>query len=297
MMIALGLSPGLLISAVFHDHDYLIASFYSVCSIMPFGEAHTSKRMTYLFAMIIMLYSLVIYTFINQWVAVYFLLALPMTVFSTYERQDKSLKIMSNWWLIGVIYGGFKIQHAPSMVVLNKYILIFLLTLLGAFFALHSQKTTPFKWLKFRVDKAHLRYYIKYPLALLITISTLALFHPQEGEWLIWSCFSVLSLDYAKAKGKYQDRLLGVAFGVSVGFLIIQIIPYSPFLDYIYITCILLSLRLFEVYLYSFAIRCLFVVLYAGSNYQQVGYVRLTDIVLGGAIGIALSYALKNSEK
>ena len=296
IMILLALLPGFIFSVLWHDPDYLMASFFSVCAILPFGIAHSSKLITYLFAIILMFYSILTYHFIGHWIVFYIVLVVPMTLFSVYEVQEKSLKMMSNWWLIAVVYAGYQIQHAPTAINGMKYLLIFLLTLTGCTIALYSHNNESFRLPTFKIEKKHVRYYAKYPLALLITLSILELFNIQEGQWLIWSCFSVLSLDYAKAKGKYKQRLMGVTFGISVGLVIIKLTPYSPILEYGYIICILLSLRLFQSYLYSFATRCFFIVLYAGSNYQHIGYARLTDIALGGALGILLSYCLRNRD-
>jgi hypothetical protein len=292
--IALALLPGLLFSLFLHDPDYLMASFFSVCAILPFGVSYSSKLMTYVFAIVIMFYSLLIDKFIGQWVIFYMALAIPMTLFSIYECQKKSLKTMSNWWLIAVMYAGFSMQVTPSKIGGIKYPFIFLLTLAGCFFAVYSKKNVPFKLPAFKIDKQHIRYYLKYPLALLLTISVLALYNIQEGQWLIWSCFSVLSLDHSKAKSKYQERLIGVVSGVSIGLVIVKFVPHSYIFEYIYGICILLSLRLFQSYLYSFATRCFLIVLYAGSHYQYAGFARLTDIILGGAIGMVLSYCLRH---
>ncbi|WP_133127512.1 FUSC family protein [Legionella nagasakiensis] len=295
LQIMLALLPGVIASILLHNHHYLLASFYAVCAIIPFGIAHTSKPITYAFSMVLMLCSLIACALINHWFLLFLFLAGPTTLFSIYEKEDKSLKTMTSWWIIGVVYGGFHI-HQTTELLWPEYVLIFLLTLLGCFIALYSKKSMTWERPAFTIHKKYLRYYIKYATALFITITILASLHLEEGEWLIWSCFSVLSLDFSKAKTKYQQRLVGVAFGVGLGLLMTKIMPPLPWLEYVYIVCILLSLRLFHSYLYSFATRCFFVVLYAGSNYQEIGHARLTDIALGGAIGILISYALRNRD-
>ncbi|ETO92270.1 putative membrane protein [Legionella oakridgensis RV-2-2007] len=293
LQIALALLPGIMASIVLHDQHYLLASFYAVCAVIPFGVAHANKQITYLFSLFIIICSFIASLLIQDWVLFFLFLAIPVTLFSVYEKQNKQLKTMTSWWIIGVVYASFHI-HQSLRIHWSEFLLISLLTLSGCFIALYSKRSTSWTLPAFVLQKKYLRYYVKYPLALFITITLLANLHLAEGEWLIWSCFSVLSLDFSKAKTRYQQRLVGVAFGVSLGLIIIKITPYSPWLEYIYMICILLTLRLFHSYLYSFAIRCFFVVLYAGSNYQDIGHARLTDIALGGAIGILLSYGLRN---
>lgn len=295
VLIGLALLPGVLISIVLNNPIYLIIPFYSVCSIMPFAVSHCDKYLSYCYAVVIMLYSLLVYTAIGHWLPFFCLLAIPMTLFSIYERQNHALKTMSNWWLIGVVYAAFKIQHTPHLTLFMCFI-IFFATLMSCAIALSTRQHSAHTFPAFKYEQQHLRYYIKYPLALLITVTVLALINADEGEWLIWSCFSVLSLNFAKARGKYKQRLVGVALGVSIGLVLVRIIPDYPLLDYIYIICILLSLRLFQSYLLSFTVRCFFIVLYAGSNFQHIGYARLTDIALGGTIGIVLSYILRNRD-
>lgn len=293
LQIAQALFPGVIASVLSHNHHYLLASFYAVCSIMPFTEAHHNKPLTYLFSIIIASESLVVYALIGHWMWLFVFLAMHTAWFSVYETQQKSLKTMTSWWLIGVVYAGFHL-HQARLLAAHDFLVIIGLAFAGLYLALYKQSSHPWSLPIFSIEMKRIRYYLKYPLALGITIAILAWSHVLEGQWLIWSCFSVLSLDFIKAKSKYQQRLIGVAFGVSLGLLIIKITPYSALLEYVYLVCILLSLRLFQSYLYSFATRCLFVVLYAGSHYHAIGYARLTDIALGGATGLVLSYALRN---
>lgn len=297
LSLAVSMLPGLIFSIITTDDYYLLASFLSVCAIIPYGEAHSSKITSVSYALMIALEVPIVYFLLDHWVMFLLFMVIHCFIFAVLERENKHLKSMTSWWVIGVTYSGFKLATPSIGFVLPQYYYVVICSLIGVITGLMFSSSQHFSLPAFKIKKEYLNYYIKYPIGFISTITLWHYFNIPEGEWFIWSCFSVLSLDFKKASQKYKHRLIGVFIGIACGMIVANLIPYSEYLHYIYLACILLTLRLFKNYLYSFMTRCFFIMLYASSNFLSIGVYRIMDIMLGGAIGMAVSYVLRNKEQ
>ncbi len=89
------------------------------------------------------------------------------------------------------------------------------------------------------------------------------------------------------------QRIMGAMFGIIIGMIIISIIPSNDMLFNIYFIIILVTLKGIEQYILAFTTRCAFIVLFANHHAIEIAQIRIANIIIGGLIGLFVSYFLK----
>jgi fusaric acid resistance family protein len=132
-------------------------------------------------------------------------------------------------------------------------------------------------------------------LGVMIAAALVIFLHISRGEWVIWSVASVVTLEFASSKQKFNERLIGALIGVPLGFLAAQ---YAPKTEFMYATAaigIMLTLVAFKRYRLAFGSRCFLVAFAAfiASATPTIAVERIANVLLGGVIGVASVYLME----
>lgn len=129
-------------------------------------------------------------------------------------------------------------------------------------------------------------------LAVFLAAAMVEQFHLDAGEWIIWSAASVSTGAMVSTRSKHYDRLFGVLVGVSLGLSVSRWVPASDALYGLAILGISVSIATVRDYRLAFSIRCFLCVVSAAALGQSsaVGWLRLSNVVLGGIMGMAAMY-------
>ena len=131
-------------------------------------------------------------------------------------------------------------------------------------------------------------------LGVMIAAALVVFLHISRGEWVIWSVASVITIEFAGAKQKFNERLIGALIGVPLGFLAAQ---YAPKTELVYAAAaigIMLTLVAFKRYRLAFGSRCFLVAFAAfiASATPAIAVERIANVLLGGVIGVAALYLM-----
>ena len=153
-------------------------------------------------------------------------------------------------------------------------------------YLLPRQKVTP-EFKRLAIDGAATR-----ALAVLCAAVVVEQFHLDAGEWLIWSAASVSTGALASTGAKHRDRLWGAFVGVSLGVAIAGWVPASAALYGFAVLGVSVSIATLRNYRLAFALRCCLCVVCAAALGQGsgIGWLRLSNVVLGGLIGVGAMY-------
>jgi hypothetical protein len=116
--------------------------------------------------------------------------------------------------------------------------------------------------------------------------------HPSHSQWIVWSAASVVTGDVNSARRKLSDRALGALIGVPIGIALALPSPDASWLLKSAAVVGLLSLIMFRHYPIEFGVRCAviaFALTIAGE--LSGAAVRVENVLVGGAIGLALVFA------
>ena len=282
--------PGLIMAMVSSNDIWLLCCFYSVCGMMPFHFSYNNRLSSIIHAVVIFILSIYLGILLNKTQVLFCLNLILLSLALGYiEFYNQWMKTAVSYLYIGIIYSSFKLQHVNLSHTQDAQILLLSIfsIILGLAFSL---KPRPQQSFLFNYNFDNFIYYIKYVIPVAICLLFWQLFNTKEAEWLIWSSLSVFNLEFNQSKRKINYRLRGCLMGVTIGLILSQIIPSNNFLTYCYFTGILISLRTFNNYLVAFTVRCALIILFANHNFIEIGTYRLSNIFIGGVIGLIASW-------
>ena len=131
-------------------------------------------------------------------------------------------------------------------------------------------------------------------LASVMISTTVALvFDLHHLQWVVWSSASIVLASFDKTKQKLEERVVGASIGLPMGMIFLWLFPSYHHLYFLAPAFILMTLISFKYYPVAFGLRCFFVALAAGivGESFELGWERVQGVAVGGAIGIACSYA------
>jgi len=213
--------------------------------------------------------------------------------FAMMEVDNPSFIEISTWTFIAVIYMSLRMHgdyHFEQNHLSGLYLLIMASVLISLILTKRDYKYV--KLYKINLEKIYMFYYIKYIPSLTIAVIIWQTYHPPEVEWFMWATISVLNVDFAQAKTKMYQRVIGGMIGCIGGMAIMPFIPPSEVLTYVFYILILMSFRLFYKYLYCYTFRCFLIVLFSGIEFQHNGETRILSIIIGGFVGLACSWLI-----
>lgn len=120
---------------------------------------------------------------------------------------------------------------------------------------------------------------------------------PEWGEWVVWSTASVVAGDWLSCRGRWRDRMQGLALGLPLGALAACCLPSNVLVSGCAALAVYLSLVSFNIYRHAYLVRCTALVLGAGSM-LRLGVLarwRAEDVAVGCAIGIAMAFIVHHS--
>ncbi len=290
----LAILPGVFTSVLSNQHFWLAASFLATCGILPYSVSHANRNLAILNVLIICLLAFMVKILLGyNWVYLLIYLVIVSLIAGIADNYDKSLRSISSWLLIGTVYGGIKLNEFQ----LNsfRFIIIILLTVLGIALAslIPAKKPIDFKWKYISRQSPEYVLNYKYVLPTISSILIWHFFHLNELEWIFWSSLSVVSPELDSAFTKLQQRLWGVVIGVGLGFTLGQALPTQNIVIlYFCFIIIILSLRMFKDYFPGFILRCFVIVIYAGNHFNEIAFARLTNVILGGIVGIVMTIVI-----
>ncbi len=126
----------------------------------------------------------------------------------------------------------------------------------------------------------------------MLAATFVAYMHIAHGEWVIWSTAAVITGDMLSAKKKTQDRLIGLIFGIPLGFFLAQFLPKTTVVYSLAALGVMLTLIAFKKYRVAFGGRCFFIAVasYVATSTPQIALERVENVILGGIIGMASLY-------
>jgi len=292
-MLLIAIFPGLFVSICTGNLLWLTASFLTVCSILPYTSSHNSRMLVFIHAFLIaaVIYLVVFALRVNHY---YLLLILPALaiVAGSIDNIHENLRSFSSWLIIGGVYGG--VELSENTFSLNELIYLMLLTLisLSVVVFLFSKRVNPIRFRPVMPSNPQFIFNFKYVMPVIIITLIWVCFNLHEPQWAFWSSLSVVYPDMQDALVKLKQRAYGVLLGAGLGLLIGLLLPHSIIITYLCFVMIMLSLRMFQDYFPGFILRCFFAVLYAGNLSTRVAFVRMSDVILGGIIGITCTFLL-----
>ena len=120
-------------------------------------------------------------------------------------------------------------------------------------------------------------------------------FHLKEGQWIIWSCASIILTYTNESIKKTKQRFLGLICGIGVGFVLVQIIPQSPILAILFAFVLFLTLSgAFKSYALAFGTRCAAIMATGAAidGSATAGIIRFENVVIGILIGTLATFFL-----
>lgn len=300
--VLLSITPGMFAAIITHNNIWLLASFFSVSSIMPYQRCYAKPSTSILHLVFTSFISLIASHYTHDPVVFTIFLVILGLILAYVDLHNPELQIGVRWIFISIIYSSFHLSEEKFINI--ELFIVILLGIFGVVLATKvAQKTlTGYKFIYHKEPYAFI-YYFKYALPLLISSLVFFTFNLKQGQWLIWSSLSVVYLELELSKKRAEDRIKSLSIGVLCGIILTPILPHYFLMQFLYLTAIFLSLRIFNQaknYRLSFGIRCCFIMLYANHNFMEVGKYRVLNIVVGAIIGFSTSYMItkiaKNSE-
>lgn len=298
MILFIAIMPGVMFSIFSGQLFWLTSSFLAVCSILPYLISFKKRLFSLTNALIIFsLIYLVIISLGFGWIYLLILLAVLSLIAGFLENIDEGVRGYTTWLTIGTVYGGEKLVHYH--LSLEQWIFMGMLTLIGIGCAIffYSKKIMG---KSFDLQVASTKNFIfnfRYLGPVVFSVLVCHYFNIREPQWMLWSSLSVVYPDFESVILKMKHRLFGVSIGVSCGLLIGLLLPSSEIVTYICFVMIMLSFGMFEDYAPCFLTRCFFVVLYAGNDSTEIALTRLSNVIIGGIIGILCTFFLSKIDQ
>jgi uncharacterized membrane protein YccC len=292
-MLLIAIMPGVLISILREEPLWLTSSFIAVCSILPYTMCHNSRFLALANTLLICaLIYLVIIAFKANWLYLLVVLLVLALIAGVVDNMHKDFSHFTKWLIIGTVYGGERLINYQLSLEHVWYLLILTLFSVGlvVFTYTKEMNPVPFKWIH-SSDKRFI-FNFKYLFPVLISVLILHYFKLKEPQWMFWSSLSVVFPDFEDVKLRVKQRFYGVSIGALTGLLIGFLLPYSQIITYGCFIMIMISFRMFKDYFPGFLFRCFFVVLYAGNQSVEIALFRLSNVFIGGIIGLICSLIL-----
>lgn len=130
--------------------------------------------------------------------------------------------------------------------------------------------------------------------AVAVTSGLVCYFRPEFGQWVIWSSASVAAGEVAASHHKGSDRIIGALYGLSIGSVLSFFVVQNAYLHAAGMILILLTLVSLKHYRLAFASRCFCIVLTAkaGGFGLGIGLDRFEFVIIGGLVGLAVSFGM-----
>lgn len=292
-MLSVALFPGLLVSVCSGNLLWLMVSFITVCSILPYTVGNNSRGLVFVhvFLIAVIIYLVEFALRVNIY---YLLIILPILALAAgcIDNSNKTLRSFASWLIIGGVYGGVKLRHYNFSQQEFVYFVILTLISLCAVVFIFSREVVPIKVKLIKPFDPKFIFNFKYVLPITIAVLIWIKFNLQEPQWIFWSSLSVVYPELENAIVKVKQRVSGALLGAGFGLFIGLLIPNSIVITYICFIMIMFSLRMFKDYFPGFVLRCFFVVLYAGSLSTEIAFIRISNVILGGIIGISCTFLL-----
>ncbi len=288
------ISPSIITGILTQDSYYFLASLFAVSAIIPYGVTFSRKACAFLMFSCLFAGS-ILGSYLLSTHPYYFWgsILVVSLLLGFFEANFKTLKSLSAWAFIGVLYGSFELQQYPLDFTLINYITLSLLGFAGVliFVCLTTVKKTVIKTsliFNWHGSFEYCKYFLYFIIALIIFNWT----NLHEPQWYFWSGLSVLNLNISDATTKLKHRISGGATGLLLGFLALHLLPANFYTSALAFIGIMLSLRSFKHYPHGFGVRCFCIVLFAANQGLVIGQIRFFDIVLGGLVGFVMSHVL-----
>ena len=287
--------PSIAVSVLTGNLVWLLASFFAVCSVIPYVSSHGLKWFTFLNGLLICGVAYVVHlVLLEHWY--YFLISITiLAIFMGFiDNAHKELRSLSSWVIIACVYGAVKL--GDSAVTEMTLLIMTCLTAAGVVMVLMLPlKNKPeMVNIKFVPMKHELFLFnFKYMLPTVIAISICHYLKLSEPEWVIWFSLSVVYPEFDAVLLKLRRRVMAGGMGVCGGLAIGLVLPHSVLVPYFCFIMICLSLMIFRDYFLAFLLRSGCVVIYAvNQGSMQIAFDRILNVVLGGMIGLVSTYAL-----
>jgi hypothetical protein len=316
--------PGVCFAMFFHNEIWFLVSFFAACGIIPYGSSHSNKTILLISVTLIFMLSIITAMLISSHQITFIIfICFAVTAIGFLDTNNKQFKSIGSWFLIGIIYTGFKLHSSIdsiSRITMMQVYIASIMSCLPAF--LIKEKHTIELNFKLKFRKFDIPDYLKYLLPIAIVLVLWQTYSFSKPEWLLWSSLSVVSLELSSSSKKMRDRIVGGIIGIALGVAIVSFLPITDYNSYAYPNrlgflypsllataqfrgaenlnivplairiglpiCyigIIISLRLFKTYIYGFTMRCTLIVLAAGPAWHLIGIARITNVVIGGTIG------------
>lgn len=294
-IIGVAILPGIAVSAVTGNLVWLLASFFAVCSVIPYVSSHGLKWFSLLNGLLICGVAYILHLMLlGQWY--YFLTSITiLAIFMGFiDNAHKELISLSRWIIIACVYGAVKL--GDSSITESTLLVMTFLTVAGVVMALilPLKKKIEIVNIKFiPINHELFLFNLKYMLPTLISISVCHYLKLSEPEWVIWSSLSVVYPELDAVLLKLRRRVMAGGIGACCGLAIGLVLPHSILVSYFCFIMICLSLQIFRDYFLAFLLRSGCVVIYAvNQGSMQIAFDRIVNVVLGGMIGLVSTYAL-----
>jgi hypothetical protein len=298
IVLFIAILPGVMFSIFSGQLSWLTSSFLAVCSILPYLISYKKRLFSLTNALII--FSLIYLVTISLgfgWIYLLILLSVLSLIAGFLENRDEGLRGYTTWVMIGTVYGGEKL--APYHLNLEQWIFMGILTLIGIGCAIffYSKKILGKSFNSEVESTKNFIYNFRYLCPVVFSVLICHYFDVREPQWMLWSSLSVVYPNFESVILKMKHRFFGVSIGTSCGLLIGLLLPSSEIVTYICFVMIMLSFGMFEDYALCFLTRCFFVVLYAGNESTEIALIRLSNVVIGGIIGIVCMFFLSKIDQ
>jgi hypothetical protein len=294
-IIAAAILPGIAVSALTGNLVWLLASFFAVCSVIPYVSSHGLKWFTLLNGLLICGVAYILHLMLlEQWYCFLISVTILAIFMGFIDNAHKELSSLSRWIIIACVYGAFKL--GDSSITETTLLVMTFLTAAGVVMALMLPLKNKIEMvtIKFIPMKHEMFLFnFKYMLPTLVSISVCHYLKLSEPEWVIWSSLSVVYPELDAVLLKLRRRVMAGGMGVCGGLAIGLVLPHSILVPYFCFIMICLSLMIFRDYFLAFLLRSGCVVIYAvNQGSMQIAFDRILNVVLGGIIGVVSTYAL-----
>ena len=302
----IALAPGLLLYALTQDTLYTKMGLLTIALLIGVERCQRSVLLLVVHALLLALSISALFV-AEQWPVVFVLLCVVYVVYAFLSvwiaRMGARWSAVGNFTFIPALYFAYELHASGTTVASCLHLLLLGLplavgsVLLASFFvAPHDWRL---RWQRWPMSMAERRLLTRSALvrssAVLLTACGVSYFHPEFGQWVIWSSASVATGELTAAHHKGKDRALGALYGLSLGALLSFFVPHNLYVYEAGMVLILLTLVAFKRYRMAFAARCCCIVLTAaaGGHGLGIGLDRLEFVLLGGAVGVAVAYGLE----
>ncbi len=252
------------------------------------------------FLLIAICFTILFFAFLSPYI---FVLTCAGMAFATiyFTRHGAQIRTLGNYTFIPAVYLTCELheQIAPAatiatykqFIVLMPLAWVITVMIYGSLRMLKRRPSDPSKkWGE--PETLWLAPAIAIFLGVTVAASFVIFLHLSRGEWVIWSVASVITLEFASTRKKFNDRMFGAFIGVPLGILAAQFVPKVELIYSIAALGIMLTLVAFKRYRLAFGCRCFLVVFaaYIASATPTIAIERIANVFLGGTIGLIAVY-------